>query len=724
MSKSTITTIWLNKSGQYDSNVHMCLCKLDPYLVTFCNTDKCIDFITNMEEDVEGKVLLIISIEMFPIPVYTMLQLCEELAQIDSIYILDSTEMEFTGILATFTKVRGVYKNSKALYDFVNPVFNIRRQRRGEYVYDDFIISILPSSAIQSTAITTNNTDYQRFSSASIDRQEAEFMYLLFLREILIRIKSTREEMIKFCQEKYTHNESYLKMIEEFKLYYAPENAILWYTRETFLFRLLNAALREQDIDTLYSLRYFITDLFLLLEEHFLRERLEQNIEIIYRGQLMNTVEFNKKIRDNTGGFFSVNSFFSTTLNRQVAAAYAGDGTILNEESVLFEIEVDTDDIKAAYTNISTISAFGDGESEILFSMGAVFRIKSAIKNEQNIWIVKLKLTDNEDDNLRELMIFLKEEIITSNRLISLARLLSRMSYYEKAEKYYDLVLQNPSIDEDPRILSSVYAELGFVYFNSKQYEKAIEFYKKSLKIDLQLYPDTDIKFVVKYSNLVCIYLVHGAYHEAVSAMNKAIEISQYELNADDSVIENLVNNIANLYRSAIHNHEKLQLYENRKVIQDNLKSIMRDNPDSLSLGNDIGNIFYIQQNYSEAHEMYKRCLDNQLKFFPSNHPRIAETYHYIALVYYAQGQYDQAIEVFTKELNIQETAYQPNHLDMGTTYYHLAWSYYQQDQFKESLQCCQKKYDIDLKYFPNDHSKIDQDLESIARITKELNET
>ncbi|CAF1691376.1 unnamed protein product, partial [Adineta ricciae] len=151
----------------------------------------------------------------------------------------------------------------------------------------------------------------------------------------------------------------------------------------TFLYRLLNKALREQDIDILYSLRYFIKDLHEQLTDLHSRQVSTQTPEesksiiTVYRGQLINTQEFDQKLRNNLNGFLSVTNFLSTTVSKPLATIFAGNGTEIHMQSILFQIDIESAINKFPYANISSESAFGDTEGELLFTMGAVFRILS-----------------------------------------------------------------------------------------------------------------------------------------------------------------------------------------------------------------------------------------------------------------------------------------------------------------------------------------------------------
>ena len=53
-----------------------------------------------------------------------------------------------------------------------------------------------------------------------------------------------------------------LRQIEEFDETYTSDKAIYWYTRDTFLFRLVNKTLRTQNnFNIIFTLRYYLTDL-------------------------------------------------------------------------------------------------------------------------------------------------------------------------------------------------------------------------------------------------------------------------------------------------------------------------------------------------------------------------------------------------------------------------------------------------------------------------------
>ncbi len=71
-----------------------------------------------------------------------------------------------------------------------------------------------------------------------------------------------KKELTQSLKEIYDGNDAQLSVVAEFERDYAPQNAIWWYTRNIWLFPLLNKLLRSHDFDLLIPFQFFITDLY------------------------------------------------------------------------------------------------------------------------------------------------------------------------------------------------------------------------------------------------------------------------------------------------------------------------------------------------------------------------------------------------------------------------------------------------------------------------------
>ena len=134
------------------------------------------------------------------------------------------------------------------------------------------------------------------------------------------------------------------KIMKEFDTSYNRNQAIHWYTRETCIYKILNKALRTQNIDDINPFDSFIRDLNAQLSEQhklFVKQQKTSSIKV-YRGQFISKDEVNR-LKSGIGQFISMNSFLSTSTNRKKALEFATSRQPPNDTltSILLEIHVD-----------------------------------------------------------------------------------------------------------------------------------------------------------------------------------------------------------------------------------------------------------------------------------------------------------------------------------------------------------------------------------------------
>ncbi|CAF1159418.1 unnamed protein product [Didymodactylos carnosus] len=679
--------IWLMDQVNSDNEnaLHLRTLVANDNLQTYHSWDECIDFITDIKE-ISMKIYLIISLSSLTEASETLINTAEELSKIDSVYILCSTASFPAISSAADTKIRGIYTDYQSLVNQLLRTMSIERYRYRRFASDDFTVTammplpIVAVTTLQSSSLATNTT-------TTAKRQEAEFMYSQLARDILVSMESSETEMLEFRRQQYADNEAQLRFIQEFEEYYESCNAIFWYTRDTFLYRLLNKALREQEIDTLYSLRYFIRHLHLQLKD-FHSKQLSANttaendeIVTVYRGQSIKNEEFERKIRHNLGGFLSVTTFLSTTMVKQLAAVFGGNGSEVDKQSVLFQIDIDQSVNKFPYANISTESVFGEEAGEILFTMGSVFRILSVQSAGTNMWYIHLKLTGEEDEELRNLTEYMKGGLDKFSPEIHLARLLFEMAQYNKAVNYLNIAMQDSQLMEDCIVRVYIYNELGDIYGAIGEGDKSAEYYRKVLEIDLRHLPEHHPALMVAYSIIAVMHKRDGDLEQTLFYYNKMLEISlKHPEETECSDADSDYKNIAVVYKK--------------------------------------------QKRYSEAMEMCRKALEIQFETLPHNHPSFSTTYQYMSELFAIQKNYEEANQYLQKALEIQKNSLSPDHPDFIKTYKDLCLSYYKLDKFKESLECMKKANELRLKHLPAiKHSNADAANNKFQKRIQEANE-
>ncbi|CAF4104010.1 unnamed protein product [Rotaria sp. Silwood1] len=153
-----------------------------------------------------------------------------------------------------------------------------------------------------------------------------------------------RQTLINSLKHYYQGKSNELEILREFDSDYSLENAVWWYTRETFLYRILNRALRQHNIEQMFLLGFFVKDLYLQLDKGYkkLQDMHSQNPLItVYRGQLMSSDEI-----DRLGmPYYTTitnNSFLSTSLDESVSIDFI-DSSTASEGFVKVQLIIELD---------------------------------------------------------------------------------------------------------------------------------------------------------------------------------------------------------------------------------------------------------------------------------------------------------------------------------------------------------------------------------------------
>ncbi|CAF0849162.1 unnamed protein product [Didymodactylos carnosus] len=229
----------------------------------------------------------------------------------------------------------------------------------------------------------------------------------------LDRNNFARDEMLEVCRAKFALNPAELEKIDTFEQTYISKDAARWYTKDCFLYRLLNESLQIGSIDLMVKLRYFIHDLHNQLAElqlDFFRSLPVHNpILTLYRGLTMTLPELNK-FQQNETHLVSTNSFLSTTRDFAAALFFSGEGKVEDPQvSVVYEIFVDTSiSHSVPFASVEYQSIFKD-EDEVLFSMAAMFRIGRTKEIGERLWKIKLTLTPPNEEQWNILTQHLKK---------------------------------------------------------------------------------------------------------------------------------------------------------------------------------------------------------------------------------------------------------------------------------------------------------------------------
>ncbi|CAF1292548.1 unnamed protein product, partial [Rotaria magnacalcarata] len=487
----------------------------------------------------------------------------------------------------------------------------------------------------------------------------------------------------------YKGNSCRTEQIEKFSSEYNPNKAIEWYCKDSFVYRLLNRALRTENIDVIYKFRFFITDLHFQLRP--LDRQCSNQPTKVYRSQKMSINEI-KILEENQNGLISINNFFSTSKNYVTAEGFVDSGTY-DYPKVVFTINIDSsignDQVFATIEDVSDFSQ----EEEILFTIGTVFRVDSVEQVTDTYWSVELSLDKKINVELKHLIDNFEEMIGEKLTVAHLGNALFFMGDYNRAEKYNRVLLGQLPPKHDYILLVNI--NIGDAYLNRGDYPMASEFYDKALSIATDLQPNPHIYLALTYSSIGLLNDKLSKYDEGIECLTKARDIKLKYISSDNRDMICIYNNLAMIYRHKADYRNSLEYY--KKIIH--IKSSFYDlDPTLASMYNNIALVYTELNDNDEALSNYMKALEIELKLLPSNHDKIGTTYNNIGLLYRNKLHYNEALSNYEKAREIFLNNLGKDHLNIASVDHNIGDIYYKIGQFDKAFDYFKEAIDIQSK--------------------------
>ncbi|CAF1026034.1 unnamed protein product [Adineta steineri] len=600
---------------------------------TFTNMDQCITYLEQIQNE---KVFLIIS-DYF---IKQIASLEEQFNQINSVYIFSNRKSKSSDTTIPYTKGKGIFTHMKQLCNEL--IQEIRQLNK-----DLTSISIIPVQSID-----------QNFNGI-----DPLFMYLQLLKENLFTLNDDRKTEIKqfidYCRLHCANSTEETENINDFETGYDKEKTpIEWYTMEGFLYRMLNEALREVNIEVLMKMAFFIRDLHKQIKQRHLEPSIAKIPSTIYRGQGMFNRDF-EKLKKSQGGFLSFNNFLSTTCKEHVARGFAERSRDkLEKTPILFEISIDPSIVTVPFSLIMDLSKFPD-EEEILFSTSTVFRIDKIQKVENRLWKVNLTYTNESDPLLKRLADHIRISMGGGNVWRKLGQLMIKMGQFDSALKTFETLLEtNDSNDKTENAF--LHNQVGYILKQQNKLKEAFFHYQESIKINRTHMSETDPRLSSTYSNI-------GGILKKLGDTNGALKFYELVLKIDLA------------------------------AAQPNQLEIAIDH-------NNIGAVFDDQGKYSEALKKYEQALDIKLAYLPPHHPSLASTYSNIGSIHQKMGDISMALSFYEKTLEIQQKSLPPNHPSLVVTYGKLATVLVELHRYEEATNYAEQSAIVAKNAFGSSH--------------------
>jgi hypothetical protein len=260
--KESTSLIWFdpNIGSREDTRVTMKrLREINDYVVFQTELESCLAHIKSSQNE---KIFLITSGSRAS----EILPHIQKFRQIDSIFIFCMKISKYEHLTNEYSKITGIYTDLDSL------CASIREQ----------------IDLVDKQLETFSFFDQHQKSTKDLSRESAEFLWFQLFTHVILRLprnKQAKQQMLDVCRHYYRGNPKEQKLIDDFEQNYRPDEAIQWYSKQSFVYKLINKALRSEDIDQLHTFRFFIGDLSeSLIREHRKMVQSGEETLTVYRG--------------------------------------------------------------------------------------------------------------------------------------------------------------------------------------------------------------------------------------------------------------------------------------------------------------------------------------------------------------------------------------------------------------------------------------------------------
>ncbi|CAF1403186.1 unnamed protein product [Adineta ricciae] len=597
-------------------------------------------------------------------------------------------------------------------------------------------------------------------TTRDLTKNMAGFLWFQILLQVLKELQhddQAKNEMLEMCSNYYRmqDDQSELAQIEEYRTTYKKEQAIHWYTRDSFLYKLLNKALRTEDVRSLFSFRTFIVDLCAQIDDLHRKQFGTGNAQImlLFRGQRMTNRE-HAQLLTSQNKLVSTNGFISATKSIDVARGFAFQNTLSNDLiPVLFQIQVSSRLEHVRFADIAAHSVY-QGEAEVLFSLGAAFKITNVHEGsgDHSLTVVTMVATDDGYKSVNRYINASRAEYESEDKKVILGRLLLDMGQYRESRDYFTDLIDytskrrgtSDSLEFAPfyhnkgralaamglliealrlmeragkiyrkessmktRELVQVLNSIGVIEGELGHYQKALQNFRDVLNEFKHLdssgkSSNSQLQIATAESNIGWVLYLKGSYRESCEHHTNAYKIRQAHLPDKHPLLADSLNALGALQHAQGLDSVAKKAYTT--VLTMRLQVLPDRHPSIASSYQSLGNLQLENGRYDDASKLYEDAHSIYTETFGENHPFVGNSYKSLGSVSLENSNFEQALEYFELARQILTRNFSEKHPSVGECHHLIGIVHERKKMFKKAISYYEMALDIFSQDLDVDH--------------------
>jgi tetratricopeptide (TPR) repeat protein len=202
-----------------------------------------------------------------------------------------------------------------------------------------------------------------------------------------------------------------------------------------------------------------------------------------------------------------------------------------------------------------------------------------------------------------KLLLYLRESFAYKEAIFLGESILSRSLFKKRDEKFAAFLFQ-----------------LGWMYHDTGDSKKAVEYYKKALSIDKKVFGDTYPRVAADLNNLGEARRALGEYKKAIEYYEQALSINKKIFGDTHPSVAKDLNNLGAAWHTLGEYKKAIEYYE--QALSINKKIFGDTHPDVGIRLNNLGAAWYALGDSKKAVECFEQAYDIFLRFYGDEHPQ------------------------------------------------------------------------------------------------------
>jgi tetratricopeptide (TPR) repeat protein len=318
------------------------------------------------------------------------------------------------------------------------------------------------------------------------------------------------------------------------------------------------------------------------------------------------------------------------------------------------------------------------------------------------------KLEENQNNEEVKSIYLIISKLVLPNTFKKLSIIIDSSEYldFEKGLNLLNTLKKSINQLEDKEEQQLMLQEMGIQLYHRDDYSNSEFYLQKSIELERKINKKGKANLIKGrlYSYLCTIWIAKKQYEKALNHYKKELSILNKSEENEEYNLALVYNNIGHVYsdlhdKSARKNHFINAEINYEKSLSIRYKIFGKYHPSTAIVYNNLGLLYSKKSNFEKSEKYLTNSLEIRQRIF-ANNPPTDVTYNNLSMLFFKKGDIQSAIKFGENALSIRLKEFGMYNTKTGTSFNNLGWYYYDLKDYNKSLKYAKNGLKIRKKIF------------------------